>query len=1040
MGTEKELRLALGMRGGVSLAVWIGGACAEIDEMRASCATGERPRSTLWSGLTRWSGYTSVLVDVMAGASAGGLNGVIYAAAQVYGFDLAQLRDAWLEVGDLGPMIRTEADDGASLLRGDAYFFDKLCGLLEKRIRDAGERPASGARVDLTLTTTLVEPALRGPHDSLLDVGDDERYASTFRFRHRGPGWMTDFPEDPGAIPRVSSQLALAARATSSFPFAFEGALVSAHRRASFAAPTGDATGRDVDMVGILGDASSDGRRFVAMDGGVLDNIPLGRAVAAIADAPADTPTRRVLVYVRPGGAGGGEPDATSDPTATRSTAGVVTGIIRSRIRPETIRADLDLLHEHNRLVLRSGRLRRIAFEGVASRDELRRCAEQAYSTYRLQRAESDAQVVRRLLEDPMAVLCEDPFPSVDDVDDRRWRAPLSYWDRHEVATFDARLAEEFRGRLSPSDPASAVHAGVRPVARLIRLLLDWARYLEGQGDADAGEVKRRLYEALLVHTELVERIRRLAWVTIATCRADRSATVAASTVDRFLALTSDDVAAVLKRCNGAGGSLDGLRTRLLDSLDDLAHGRALKRPPESRDIRDVLLSDVVVTCARSLSSGDVIGDGADLPPDAHPGAWVHRAMYDGQDRAVTTSDLAALEIVAFSEALVGAPASGHVEFVQLSSDNRTPIASAFPKLVPQPLERADSIPANNKLAGNELKNFSAFLRRRWRENDWLWGRLDAVPTLVDLLVTPAALFEAATRATTTEALLGDLKALVLAVDVPNGGWAAFLEEEVWAPRRHGIRAEAEAAVALTGSVAATGAMPEIERLRVDCIRDAIVASRQWQVFALQHRPPEPETREAAEASGPVSMDALSPDGARQLARDYAVGVETLTQPPVKEDKVLFRSIAAAALRALPYNVEKTTLPQVVSRAARRAASLLSWAWLNRSATFWAPVALLVAATIALVGGVPPLLTDAGNVGRWWAAAAVPGALLVVAGGAAAVARRHVGAIVTPVVVGGGLATAASTWGDNSLGVVAVFATALVALLGAVVALTRAGP
>jgi hypothetical protein len=70
----------------------------------------------------------------------------------------------------------------------------------------------------------------------------------------------------------------------------------------------------------------------------------------------------------------------------------------------------------------------------------------------------------------------------------------------------------------------------------------------------------------------------------------------------------------------------------------------------------------------------------------------------------------------------------------------------------------------------------------------------------------------------------------------------------------------------------------------------------------------------------------------------------------------------------------------------------------------------------------------------------VPGALLVVAGGAAAVARRHVGAIVTPVVVGGGLATAASTWGDNSLGVVAVFATALVALLGAVVALTRAGP
>lgn len=1040
MGTEKELRLALGMRGGVSLAVWIGGACAEIDELRASCGTEKHPRSTLWSRLARWSGYTSVLVDVMAGASAGGLNGVIYAAAQAYGFDLAQLRDAWLEVGDLGSMIRTSGDDGASLLRGDDYFFKTLCGLLEKRIRDAGERPADGARVDLTLTTTLVEPALRGPHDNLLDVGDDERYASTFRFRHRGAGWMTDFPDDPGAIPRVSSQLALAARATSSFPFAFEGAKVSAVRRGSFCAAPGDATGLDVDMAGILGDARSDGRPFVAMDGGVLDNIPLGRAVTAIADAPADTPTRRVLVYVRPGG-GGERTDSTSDLAALRSTAGVVTGIIRSRIRPETIRADLDLLYDHNNLVVRSRRLRRIAFEGLTNRDELRRCAEEAYTTYRLQRAEYDAQVVRRLLEDPLAVLCEDPFPRVKKIDDRRWRAPLSYWDRHEVATFDARLADEFAERLSASDPTSAVREGVRPIARLIRLLLDWARYLETEGDLQAGKVKRRLYEALLIQTELAERIRRLAWVTIAACRADRSASVAVRTVDRFLALSQDDVAAILERCNGDGASsLDGLRTRLLHSLDDLAQGRPVEPGPESRDIRDVLLSDVVVACANSLRTGDVIGRGAQPPPDAPPGAWVHRAMCDQQDGAITTTDLAALEIVAFAEALVGAPPSGHVEFVQLSSDNRTPIASAFPKLLSEPSEDADSIPANNKLAGNELKNFSAFLRRRWRENDWLWGRLDAVPTLVELLVTPAALFDAATRAKTTQALLGDLMALVLAVDVPNSGWAEFLEEEVWAPRREGIRAEAEAALALAQRRDVANLTAEIERLPVECIRDVITASRQWQVFALQQRPTERETTETAGASAEGRTEGLSPDDARQLASEYAVGLETLTEPRVEGDKVLFRNITAAALRALPYNAERTTLPRVVIGATGRAARLLTWAWLNRSATFWAPVALLLVATVAFLGGAPALLTDADNMDRLWAAAAVPGAILIVAGGVAAAARRHVVTILTLLLVGGGLATAAWTWGDNSLGVVTVFATALVALLGAVAGLARARP
>jgi hypothetical protein len=34
MNGGTELRLALGMRGGVSLAVWIGGAVAEIDRLR----------------------------------------------------------------------------------------------------------------------------------------------------------------------------------------------------------------------------------------------------------------------------------------------------------------------------------------------------------------------------------------------------------------------------------------------------------------------------------------------------------------------------------------------------------------------------------------------------------------------------------------------------------------------------------------------------------------------------------------------------------------------------------------------------------------------------------------------------------------------------------------------------------------------------------------------------------------------------------------------------------------------------------------------
>ena len=63
----RELRLALAMRGGVSLAVWIGGTCCEIDRLR----TAGRAQG-FWERLLTASGYDAVAVDVLAGASAGG--------------------------------------------------------------------------------------------------------------------------------------------------------------------------------------------------------------------------------------------------------------------------------------------------------------------------------------------------------------------------------------------------------------------------------------------------------------------------------------------------------------------------------------------------------------------------------------------------------------------------------------------------------------------------------------------------------------------------------------------------------------------------------------------------------------------------------------------------------------------------------------------------------------------------------------------------------------------------------------------------------
>src|SRR3954467_11994153 len=87
MAMLPELRLALGMRGGVSLAVWMGGACSEVDRLRRAFddEDGQQERTATYRRMLEASGYGSVAVDVVAGASAGGLNSVLMACSVVHG-------------------------------------------------------------------------------------------------------------------------------------------------------------------------------------------------------------------------------------------------------------------------------------------------------------------------------------------------------------------------------------------------------------------------------------------------------------------------------------------------------------------------------------------------------------------------------------------------------------------------------------------------------------------------------------------------------------------------------------------------------------------------------------------------------------------------------------------------------------------------------------------------------------------------------------------------------------------------------------------
>src|SRR5262245_32953537 len=114
---RREVRLALVMTGGVSLAVWMGGVAAEL--YRAVRAEG-------FYGRLLDATRTTLTIDVISGSSAGGLNGAFLGTALARGTDAAvfdEVRDLWLEAGSFTALLRNPwAPNPPSLLQGDDYF------------------------------------------------------------------------------------------------------------------------------------------------------------------------------------------------------------------------------------------------------------------------------------------------------------------------------------------------------------------------------------------------------------------------------------------------------------------------------------------------------------------------------------------------------------------------------------------------------------------------------------------------------------------------------------------------------------------------------------------------------------------------------------------------------------------------------------------------------------------------------------------------------------------------------------------------------
>lgn len=334
------LRLALVLTGGVSLAVWMGGVVAELQEL-----TRPGGRYAALCELTR----TRVSIDVIGGSSAGGINGALLAVALAFDADLTGMRDVWLEHAGLDDLLREPGDGPVpSLLRGDDYFMPTLHKALTQlaggRLTAPADRP-----LDVILTGTLLDGQRQEYEDDFGSALIDTTHRAEFRFRRGAAAGRDDFA-DPHAV----DKLALACRATSSFPGAFEPVLCR--------------LGPD-DPLGMARHVNFTASSYV-IDGGVLVNKPLRPVLDALADHPAAAGEQRIVAYVQPAA-----DHATSfGIDVLPGFARVVQAGLLTLPHTESLARDLAALTAHNDAVdgPRTARLLHISAEATNSFDERR--------------------------------------------------------------------------------------------------------------------------------------------------------------------------------------------------------------------------------------------------------------------------------------------------------------------------------------------------------------------------------------------------------------------------------------------------------------------------------------------------------------------------------------------------------------------------------------------------------------------------------------------------------------------------------------------
>ena len=721
-GEVRELRLAVVLYGGASLAIYMHGTTKELqrlvkasalaDSGGAATTASERVYRELLAELARRDPAgvrTRVVVDVVAGTSAGGINGVYLSKALAHNRSQDALRDLWLERGDIKVLLRGPAWlptllkvplllAGAvkkPVLKGDAiarWMYDAL-----RDMDRAGSQPAEletlmppSHPLELFVTVTdfhgyrrdvpIADPKLIGERA--------HRHVLSFRLG----GGVDQFDE------AHNGALAFSARTTMSFPGAFPPISLASFQSA-VANEAGDVSPMLPELFRIYELADADPRATFFIDGGVLDNKPFGYAIAAIKRRAAESEVKRRLLYLEPDpGSGGGAAPGGGAPSPIATVLASISGLPRE----EPVLDDILEVNRHNERVLRIQEIVETSFEPIRKR------IEEIVGTEldRLTHEQSPADIVqwRTRINEDAKVAAGFAYPTylrskVSFVVDSFARTICRLSDFPEdsnQATFvrgvvrswaDTHLRRDAAGRPAPADDLVAFLRtfDLAYRARRLRFATDglsaWYVHAGEPGyptRAQLDEGKRMLWEARELLVAAMDGRELFTNMT-----ADVLGLFAQAPVDAWIEEGRGPAGYAAARAD----ELAGLKQEFGEALDARLAGTA----------------ETLYTRLFGLSEG-----------------WAPERR---ADLLVRYLGFPYWDVLLFPlQSVADAGERDTIDVVRMSPHD----AKLLPPLDPE---------KPKQLAGFETMHFGAFFDRAGRENDYLWGRLDGAERLIGLVV-----------------------------------------------------------------------------------------------------------------------------------------------------------------------------------------------------------------------------------------------------------------------------------------------------------------